>query len=47
MIKRILKVILVPTLFILTPVDALYCFLVWIVTGKPFRAPLWWCIIEW
>ena len=47
MIKRILKTILVPILFLLTPIDALYCFIIWIITGKPFPYPLYWRVYKW
>jgi len=48
MIKRILKLILVPILFILTLFEVIYHSIIWLITGKKFpEYPLWWRVYIW
>ena len=47
-IKILLKIILVPILFLLTLFEVIFHCIKWLITGKKFpENPLWWNILIW
>ena len=47
MIKRILKIVLVPIAFALAPAELILWGIVWIITGRKLQNPAWWKIAVW
>jgi hypothetical protein len=47
MIKRLLKIILVPILMILSPIELVYHIIAWLFTGKSIPYPFWFYVLIW
>ena len=47
MIKILIKIVAVPILLTLTPIEAIFWLIVWIITGKKFPNPAYWRVAVW